>query len=416
MNDFQNIQDVWTYLDQIPMFSKVGVSAANFGLNNIRKASEAIGNPHLAFKSIHIAGTNGKGTVTALLETIYSKADYKTGSFTSPHLLRYNERVKINGDEIPDELILSFFQQTRVVLNEIPLTFFEISTLLAFWVFAKEKVDVAIIEAGLGGRLDSTNIIESECAVITSIGLDHQQILGDTKEKIAQEKAGIIKNQKPVVVGNIFGSTFDEIDKIATEKNAMVICASALNPTWLNGAVTLNTLKRPIKTQFIEPINAHNIAITISVVDVLKEQLPIKTEQLINTIEAFPGVPARFEKMDQNKDWYFSGAHNVDALQSLFQGLQAFNNRNIIFVFSFLADKIDTEIGSMLNQQNHIYYFEMSSERAARKHQVDRFFSSELISEMNFQTILDDFRNEVVIFAGSFYFYPIVKRWLTQLN
>ena len=150
MNRFKHIDDVWDYLNTIPMFSKVGNEASNFALENISRFCERIGNPHKKFKSIHVAGTNGKGTTCYLLEEVYKNAGYKTGMFISPHLVKYNERVKISGLELSDQSILDFFQEVDALLAEIPLTYFEISTALAFSVFAKEQVDIAIIETGLG--------------------------------------------------------------------------------------------------------------------------------------------------------------------------------------------------------------------------------------------------------------------------
>ncbi len=416
MRAFIQIDDVWNYLDQIPMFSKVGASASNFGLDNIRDFCSSIVNPQDQFKSIHVSGTNGKGTVTLLLESIYRCAGFKTGAFTSPHLLKYNERVKIDGEDISDDKILEFFQRYSNQLEEIQLTYFEISTALAFWAFKDAKVDIALIEAGLGGRLDSTNIIDPECSVITSIGLDHQAILGDTKIEIAREKAGIIKPGKPVIIGNIEGDELNEILKKAESEQSEAVLSGLLDPKFDNTEIQLNSLSKPIKTNFIESINAHNVATVKSVVDTLQNDFPIDEATFIESIELFPGIPARFEKLHKEYDWYFSGAHNPDAIQSLFDGLNRFNDRKVIFILSALKDKVSSKLLSPFEEFENLFFYEQEGERAAKVEQIREYLSVESIDESNFKRILNDLKHEVVIFAGSFYFYPIVRRWLTHLN
>jgi len=226
MSRFTAISDVWEFFDGIPMVQKSGVSAANFSLDHIRLFCEELGNPQDKFPTIHVAGTNGKGTTCYLLEKIYADSGFKTGLFTSPHLLRYNERVRISGKEIPDHDVLRFFQSTEGILKEIPLTYFEISTALAFWYFADQQVDLAIIETGLGGRLDSTNIIKPEVSIITSIGFDHQDVLGDTLAEIAEEKSGIIKQDTPVVLGDIEDEALNSITKRAKRPTAVFFIPS----------------------------------------------------------------------------------------------------------------------------------------------------------------------------------------------
>jgi len=416
MSRFQSIKDVWEYLDKIPMFSKTGVSAANFGLKNIQRFCSLLGNPHEQFKSIHVAGTNGKGTVTLLLEAIYKAEGYKTGAFISPHLIRYNERVRLNGEEVSDSKILEFFQQAEPHLAQVPLTYFELSTALAFWVFAEEKVDIAIVEVGLGGRLDSTNILTPDCSVITSIGLDHQAVLGETKPEIAREKAGIIKPEVPVVLGNIGGDEVQEILEIANSQGSDVVFSQDLNPQWSDGRVSLDDMEQPLQTHFVEPVNASNVAVAYSVIRTLSDDFPIEKNKVRQAIEGFPGVPGRFEKMHPDLYWYFSGAHNREAIQSLFEGLARFNDKEVVFILSLMKDKVTDELIEPFRQFNRLFFYQQDGDRAASIEEIRRFLSIKNIDESNFETILTDFKQEVVIFAGSFYFYPIVKRWLTHMN
>jgi dihydrofolate synthase/folylpolyglutamate synthase len=190
-----------TYLyDNLPMFQKVGASAYKRDLTNTIELCSLLGDPQHRFKTIHIAGTNGKGSTSHMLASILQSAGYKTGLYTSPHLKEFTERIRINGIEIDRDFVVRFVNRIRPAIERIQPSFFEITVAMAFEYFASEKVDVAVIEVGLGGRLDSTNVILPELSVITNIGFDHQNILGDTLDKIASEKAGIIKPSVPVVI------------------------------------------------------------------------------------------------------------------------------------------------------------------------------------------------------------------------
>lgn len=184
-----------------PLFSRVGKSAYKANLDNTLKLDQYFNHPHKSYKTIHIAGTNGKGSVAHTLAAVLMEAGYKTGLYTSPHLKDFRERIKINGLNIAEEYILDFLNRHWRVIEDIQPSFFEITTILAFKYFAEEKVDIAVIETGLGGRLDSTNIIKPLLSIITNIGWDHSDLLGDTLNKIANEKAGIIKKQVPVIIG-----------------------------------------------------------------------------------------------------------------------------------------------------------------------------------------------------------------------
>src|SRR5579863_1647717 len=183
---------------KLPMFEKTGASAFRKDLTNTIALCKAIGNPHTKFRSVHIAGTNGKGSVSHMLSSVFQTADYKTGLYTSPHLKDFRERIKVNGEMIAKDFVTAFTERIQPLIDELKPSFFEITVAMAFDYFAKQKVDIAIIEVGLGGRLDSTNIIAPLLSVITNIGWDHVNMLGDTLQLIAGEKAGIIKQGIPV--------------------------------------------------------------------------------------------------------------------------------------------------------------------------------------------------------------------------
>ncbi len=411
---FKTIDDVWEYLDSIPMFSNMGDKASNFELKNITDFCKLIGNPQNALKSIHVAGTNGKGTTCYLLEAVYKEAGFKTGMYTSPHLLKYNERFRISRQEISDGLILEFFQMSSKALDKVPLTYFEISTALAFWIFSKEKVDIAIIETGLGGRLDATNIIASELSIIASIGMDHEKILGNTLKAIAKEKAGIIKPGKPVVLGNLAEEAVQVIQSEAASKKAKVSYTVDLLPSFDNGMICFKESGKEFITQFIEPVNAWNVAICYAAVAELADDYEVTETQFKEAIALFPGVPARFEKLHPKKNWFFSGSHNEQAIDTTLEAVQGMMESQKILILSMMKDKVKPEILNKFKFFNDIYYYEQKGDRAAKFSEIEPFLPIKRINENNYSAILKELNTELVICAGSFYFYPTIKRWLNK--
>lgn len=416
MPAFNTIHDVWEYLDSIPMFSKVGDKAGNFELNNISSFCSLIGSPQSTLKSIHVAGTNGKGTVCYLLEGIYKKAGFKTGLFISPHLLRYNERFRVSGEEVSDGLILEFFRQSSTALDEVSLTYFEISTALAFWLFAKEEVDIAIIETGLGGRFDATNIITPELSIITSIAMDHEKILGNTLTAIANEKAGIIKKTKPVVVGNLKQEALEVIQSKAKNSKAKLIKAEDLIPVFNKGNVVFQKTNREFETHFLEPVNAWNVAICYAAVNELRSNFEVTETQFKEVIESFPGVPGRFEQLHPQKQWFFSGSHNEEAIDAMLDAIQEKEASKRVLILSMMKDKAKPEILNKFREFRSIYYYEQEGERAAKFSDIEPVLPIIRINENNYTTILKELNTELVICAGSFYFYSTIKRWLNRLS
>lgn len=205
---------------RLPMFSRAGISAYKEDLSNTIRLSEFLDNPHQKIKTIHVAGTNGKGSVSHMLAAILQTAGYNTGLYTSPHLKDFRERIRVNGEMISQEAVIEFTERIKPMISQVEPSFFEVTVVMAFDYFVKSKVDVAVIETGLGGRLDSTNIIKPELSIITNIGMDHMNILGDSLESIAFEKAGIIKENTPVVIGESLSETLPIFKKTAAEKNA----------------------------------------------------------------------------------------------------------------------------------------------------------------------------------------------------
>ncbi len=221
-----NYQETLDYMfAQLPMYHRIGAAAYKADIQPTIDMMEALGNPERKFKSIHVAGTNGKGSVSHFLASILQEAGYKVGLYTSPHLVDFRERIRISGEMIPQQSVVDFVEANMHLFSDLHLSFFEMTVGLAFDYFARQKVDIAVIEVGMGGRLDSTNVITPLLSVITNIGLDHTQFLGDTLEKIAFEKAGIIKPGVPVVIGETQPETKPVFERVAAERHSPITFA-----------------------------------------------------------------------------------------------------------------------------------------------------------------------------------------------
>ncbi len=234
-----NYEEILQYLyASQPAFHQVGAKAYKPGLDNTLRLMEHLGNPHRRFRSVHVAGTNGKGSTSHLIAAVLQKAGYKVGLYTSPHLVDFRERIRINGEMIAQENVVRFVEENKTFLEEVRPSFFETTMALAFAYFAAEEVDIAVVEVGLGGRLDSTNVITPEVSVITNIGIDHTEFLGTTLAEIASEKAGIIKASVPVVIGETHAETKGVFVQKATEMGAEIVFADAWEGDAIYGVST----------------------------------------------------------------------------------------------------------------------------------------------------------------------------------
>ncbi len=285
--------------EQLPIFSKLGKDAIKKDLTNIQKLSEAIGNPHLKFKSIHIAGTNGKGSTSHMLAAILQDAGYKVGLYTSPHLVDFRERIKINGEPVSKNWVVDFVNTNKTLIEETEPSFFEVTVAMAFQVFAEEKVDIAVIETGLGGRLDSTNIITPVLSIITNISYDHKDVLGNTLKEIAAEKAGIIKQQIPVLIGEQIEETTNVFFETAIHRQSTVYYAQAL---W-----DLVRVKQDTRFQYFKAIRKAR-----------REMYDLQTDLLgtyqLNNIKT---VLAAIEILQANQGWNLDILHAIDSLSKV---------------------------------------------------------------------------------------------------
>ncbi len=401
---FDSVQDVQRYLNSIPMFATAGTAAASWGLQGINGLCEQLGNPHRQLKVIHIAGTNGKGTVAHYISQVLQKSGYSVGLYTSPHLHKVNERWVVNDIPMSDDSLTRIFQQYGNAIEQAEPTFFELTTAIAFRYFADQKVDFAVVETGLGGRLDATNIVDPIMTIITSIGLDHQAVLGDTLEEIAAEKAGIIKNKRPVIIGDITGDPKNVIKHVAHDKGAAVV-ETRFHDRNKGEAKLGNELDPGI---YIAKVAIKYLSGLYSI-----KMAPVK--DLLN--EARSTLKGRFERLHPQYSWYFDGAHNTAAVELLKKKLETIGSVSYAtVVLSVMKDKADKDFLSLFSDFRKIYYHPLQFERAAALHEIAPL-TDQSVERFPHQPhsrdrLLKSLKSELVIFTGSFYFYTCVKDWM----
>lgn len=333
---------------QLPMYQKQGASAYKEDLTNTILLANHLNNPEKEIKTIHVAGTNGKGSTSHFLASILQEAGYKTGLYTSPHLKDFRERIKINGEDISEDFVVDFIASNKTFFEENQLSFFEMTVGLAFDYFRQENVDIAIIEVGLGGRLDSTNIISPLLSVITNIGLDHIQFLGNTVEKIASEKAGIIKPKTPVVIGEYTSETKPVFENKAKETQSEIFFASELiqetYPSVLLGDYQVQNKKTVL--QSIRVLQSQN-------------QFKISEENIKDgfwNVVKKTGLQGRWQQLGSNPKIICDTAHNKHGLKIVMKQLQREEFDTLHFVLGVVNDK-DLDDVLPLFPKNAKYYF-----------------------------------------------------------
>ena len=352
------------------MFSRIGAAAFKKDLTNTLEICEVLDNPQKKFKSIHVAGTNGKGSVSHMLAAVLQTANYKTGLYTSPHLKDFRERIKVNGEMCDEDFIVTFVEKVKPLIEKIQPSFFEITVAMAFSYFAEQNVDVAVVEVGLGGRLDSTNIITPELCVITNIGFDHMNMLGDTLEKIAYEKAGIIKGDIPVIIGETFPETKPVFEKVAKEKNAPLIFAGNNryaadwnhNHNQLNVTVVEKEKDEHITYRLDLPgiYQRKNLVTVLETIKCLqKKGWKIEDEQIhkgLSQAKKITGLHGRWEVIHQKPTVVLDVAHNVDGIKQLVEQIELSTYNDLHIIIGMVKDK---EIEKILEQLPKFakYYF-----------------------------------------------------------
>lgn len=377
MNEYEQV--IQYLYDKLPMFTRIGASAYKKDLTNTLLLCEALHQPQLNFKSIHIAGTNGKGSTSHMLAAILQSAGYKVGLYTSPHLKDFRERIRINGEMISKAEVIAFVNQYKHIFEPIEPSFFEWTVALCFHHFAKHQVDVAVIETGLGGRLDSTNVILPELSVITNIGWDHMDMLGDTLAKIAFEKSGIIKNNTPVVIGEYHSETADVFKTQAKLKQAEIIFAedsfsvtdfhSGINgkataSVFENGSLKLENITSDLGGIYQQKNMTTVFAATSCLRKIGYQIDDVAIAKGIENTTQITGLMGRWQVINQQPFTVCDTAHNIDGIEYIVKqiSLQTFDKLHM--VVGMVKDKDITKILQLLPKNAHYYFCQANIPRA----------------------------------------------------
>ncbi len=354
-----NYKDTLDYLyNSAPLFQQIGAGAYKEGLENTWALDEHFGHPHRSFRSIHIAGTNGKGSCSHTLAAILQEAGYKVGLYTSPHLIDFRERIRVNGQPVPEAYVIRFVEEERAFFEPLHPSFFELTTAMAFRYFAEEKVDVAVVEVGLGGRLDCTNIIRPDLCIITNISLDHVQFLGDTLEKIAGEKAGIIKPGIPVVIGETTPETRPVFQKKAEEVGAPIHFAEEevkeVHPDW----------EYELKGLYQEK-NRRTLWAALPLLQEGGYQISESDIQagFAHVVE-LTGLMGRWQKLQEHPTVVCDTGHNVGGIQYIAEQLRRQVFRRLHIVIGMVNDKDVRGVLALLPREATYYFTQASVKRA----------------------------------------------------
>ena len=366
---------------QLPMFQRTGPAAYKNTLGNTLKLDENYGHPHRKYRTIHVAGTNGKGSVSHMLASVLQAAGYKTGLYTSPHLKDFRERIKINGQMMPESAVVDWVSNfvTNNDLWKIQPSFFELTVAMAFDYFADQEIDVAIMEVGLGGRLDSTNIITPDVSIITNIGLDHTNLLGDTLEKIAGEKAGIIKTGVPVVIGTTQKETAPVFKEKAQEVDTSIYFSDqeynvAYSMLSMDGRQQLNVQKEgkdvypQLALDLLGQYQHKNIPAVLKAVDLLNEKDYKITENCLReglaNVVTTTGLLGRWQVIGTNPLTVCDTGHNEDGIKSIVQQLKNTAYKQLHFIFGTVGDKDPEKVLALLPKEANYYFVKADIARA----------------------------------------------------
>lgn len=394
--------EVLDYLySRLPMFTRDGSAAFKKDLTNTLKLCEALGNPQNTFRSVHIAGTNGKGSSSHMLAATLQTAGYKTGLYTSPHLLDFRERIKINGMLVPQAFVVDFVKRHQALIEDIKPSFFEVTVAMAFAYFASEKVDIAIIETGLGGRLDSTNVISPLLSLITNIGYDHMNMLGDQLTTIADEKAGIIKPLRPVVISERQPAIEERFLTHARQKQAPLLFAS---DEW-----KIRFIKTDGTAQYIEAISPKdqlslaldlqgtyqqkNVAGVLSSISILKELgYAIETTHIktaLAAVQRLTGLMGRWQTLATDPLVICDTGHNEDGWNEIMKNIRLTSYRKLHMVIGVMRDKDLAHMLRILPTNASYYFCNPDFERALPADQLQATAAAFHLSGKAYPTIPD---------------------------
>lgn len=421
-----NYQQTLDYLyERLPMFTRVGASAYRTDLHNTIALCGQLGNPQHKFKSIHIAGTNGKGSTSHMLAAVFQQAGYKTGLYTSPHLKDFRERIRINGEMIDQEFVVEFVEQIQPSIEQLDPSFFELTVAMAFQYFALEQVDIAIIEVGLGGRLDSTNIITPELSVITNISYDHMAMLGNTLPEIAREKAGIIKPGVPVVIAE----TQSEVEQVFIQKAAdMETSITFADQQWLvqendlvNGHLHVRLLPHQseqvwdVKPDLGGQYQLKNIMGVLSAVKVLQHagwELPDEgVRTALSHVKKLTGLRGRWDIIAQKPLTIFDVGHNEAGITEIVGQLEHMTYRHLHIVTGFVKDKAVDKVLTLFPKSATYYFTKAQIPRAMSEVELAEMGTAAGLRGKAYETVQQAFgaakqhahEEDVILVCGSFF-------------
>lgn len=385
----------------LPMFQRIGAAAFRKDLSNTLKLCNHLNNPEKSLKTIHVGGTNGKGSTSHLLASILMQAGYKVGLYTSPHLKSFTERIKVNGQEISEDAVISFVTSNKVFLDELKPSFFEMTVGLAFWYFSKQEVDIAIIEVGMGGRLDSTNVIEPELSVITTIGYDHVQFLGDTLPQIAGEKAGIIKKNTPIIISHSQSEVKAVFEQKASEKSADLYFADEFfKVTKLEDQMGFSDYLVKVKDlepyklslQLMGDYQVKNMPGVLCAVTVLRDKgwvIPhiAVVNGCLRVIDS-TGLKGRWQKLADQPMMLCDTGHNEDGIRMILQQLARYSYQKLWMVLGMVNDKDISKVLRLLPQNAKFIFCEAKIPRAMSAQELGKLaeslgISGEIIPDVN---------------------------------
>lgn len=418
------------------MYSRMGSAAFKKDLTNILLLCDQLDNPQEKFTTIHVAGTNGKGSVSHMLAAVFAAAGYKTGLYTSPHLYDFRERIRIDGAMIPETFVTEFVESQKAIIENLEPSFFEITVAMAFQYFANEKVDIAIVEVGLGGRLDSTNIIHPELSIITNIGWDHMNLLGNSLEAIAGEKGGIIKEAVPVVIGKKHPQTQPVFERLTAEKKAPLYFAEDFyqqKQYVLDTMYLTATYKREqanelqVKTDLPGIYQVENLPTVLTAIDVLRRQgwkLPEDTVlQALTQVKKRTGLGGRWEVLQQHPTVVLEVAHNEDGMQKMLQHVAELSFDHLHLVLGMVKDKEVEKVLELLPPSAHYYFTQADIPRALPAEDLQTKAAAQGLNGAVYNNVnlaLDaakkaSGKNDLIVVCGSIFLVAEVEKANQQL-
>ena len=373
---------------QTASYQQKGKSAFKKDLTNIQQLCEILNEPQRSFRSIHIGGTNGKGSTSHLLTSILMEHNYQVGTFTSPHYFDFRERIKSNGNYIPQEKVVEFIELIQDHIRTIQPSFFELTFAMALWYFREVKTEIAVVEVGLGGRLDSTNILSPVLSVITNIGFDHQQFLGNSLKEIAIEKAGIIKESTPIIIGKNQNEIRDLFIAKAEQKNAPILFAEEEQTTKL-GDVQLDEKRRAFqiyskktkifegKTPLLGEYQKENINTSVFAARQLQAQFGLETIKMklgVENVQSNSGIIGRFQVLGNRPAIIADSSHNAEGIQAFLSQIEQLSTGNIHLIYGCVSDKEVDKIEQLFPKNTLLYLTQPTVERKMPVQKLKQFF------------------------------------------